>query len=468
MQLGSIVLENGTLGYGLEVGGVPIGDANYVAAYLGRKAVETMSTITTIKSKLRDRHLQSLYAVAYHCMVPMFQHWVQHCYPEDVQIAAALVDNAMLDVAATCIGEHIGTDMFALRRLQMPARMYGGGLRSMADVAPAAFLGTLCATLPLFADRQATDGTVSPGFLPGVGLALGTTSFDAGNEETRFAMFLQSGTRMAASMATSWAALQREVGNSSDGPLSRPVSAAGAGVEKLQRELTKQREKARFQNLDTAIRALAPDDMRRAAWTNLDRFSTVWVTAWPNKDGYLSNSEFAEISTFYFGLPSPACCNMIGQRIGSTRAVLDTYGCRLTTTSLPGDGWRIQHDALKWRITEDMREMQARATTEVFGLFAPCIPQAGRARIEGETVRKRQGLIPDFMLYTSWDGPEQPCLMELKTLHFGTSTYAPDTRRCEAVARRARTLPNEYAAKARDTDRKYCGTLPTEDGPVTR
>ena len=134
---------------------------------------------------------------------------------------------------------------------------------------------------------------------------------------------------------------------------------------------------------------------------------------------------------------------------------------------MPGDGWRTKHDAIKWRIAGDVAEMQARATTEVYGLFAAYIPQQGRARLDGETARKRHGLVPDFLLYADWGGPERPFLLELKTLHFGTSTYSHEARRCDAVARRARAVPAEYVTKARITDQRYCGTPLGELGPVS-
>jgi hypothetical protein len=203
--------------------------------------------------------------------------------------------------------------------------------------------------------------------------------------------------------------------------LSAPLISAGAAVPKLQKAITQQREMARQQRLDVLIRALPDDDMRRAAWNNVDKFSTTWVAAWPDRDAYLSNAEFLETTATYFGLPSPACQADVGQRLGSLRSVLDAHGCRLTTATLPGDGWRTQHDALKWRITQDMREMQIRATTEVYGLFAALIPQAGRALLDSQPKRKRQGLVPDFLVYAP-EGPNRTCLMELKTLHFGTST----------------------------------------------
>ena len=43
---------------------------------------------------------------------------------------------------------------------------------------------------------------------------------------------------------------------------------------------------------------------------------------------------------------------------------------------LPGDGLRTQHDAVKWRLVEDLREMGMRTRPEVFGLFASATPQA--------------------------------------------------------------------------------------------
>ena len=54
----------------------------------------------------------------------------------------------------------------------------------------------------------------------------------------------------------------------------------------------------------------------------------------------------------------------------------------------------------------------------------------------------------------------------MKTLHFGSSTYPTGMRRCAAVERRALALPGEYARKARQVDRKFCGTPEAEVGPV--
>ena len=53
------------------------------------------------------------------------------------------------------------------------------------------------------------------------------------------------------------------------------------------------------------------------------------------------------------------------------------------------------------------------------------------------------------MFTLALDGPERELLFELKTLHAGPGTYGDVQHRGDAVARRARRLPAEYAAKAR-------------------
>eukprot|EP00973_Karenia_brevis_P031582 4355752-Karenia_brevis.AAC.1 len=68
--------------------------------------------------------------------------------------------------------------------------MYGGGVRCSADVAPAAFIGALCRTVPRMLDRMGPRGESLPGFMPQLEALLGRGSFDAGFEQTRFETLL--------------------------------------------------------------------------------------------------------------------------------------------------------------------------------------------------------------------------------------------------------------------------------------
>jgi len=209
--------------------------------------------------------------------------------------------------------------------------------------------------------------------------------------------------------------------------------------------------------LDLAFKALPSTDPQRQAWLNLDRFSTQWVTALPcpSMGWVLGNDVFPEVAATYLALPSPACASLVGRRIGRYQAVLDPLGHRLAALSLPGDGWRVRHDELKHLIAKDVQGHGVPCTCEVFGLFAPLLPQ-GQTDLLALPRRKRQGLVPDF-LATLPQGFET--LLELKVIGGGTSHYLSSAAsRCYAVAARARAIPQEYQAKATRLDRQHCDT----------
>ena len=118
--------------------------------------------------------------------------------------------------------------------------------------------------------------------------------------------------------------------------------------------------------------------------------------------------------------------------------------------------------------------MGVRAKTEVYGLFAAVLPQNARTTIGQWPLRKRQGLVPDFAIALPVEGQSQSDaadeLFELKTLHYGHTTY-PDAAadsRGGAVIRRADGLPARAAAKARQLDAQFCGTQEGDTGPVAR
>ena len=65
VMVGSELLPSGPV-RGLVVCGVPLGEDDFVSHHLDCKMEEALSTITTICTKLRDRHLQALRSVTYH------------------------------------------------------------------------------------------------------------------------------------------------------------------------------------------------------------------------------------------------------------------------------------------------------------------------------------------------------------------------------------------------------------------
>ena len=108
---------------------------------------------------------------------------------------------------------------------------------------------------------------------------------------------------------------------------------------------------------------------------------------------------------------------------------------------------------------------------EVFNMFAHLIPQQGLSRMERG--RKRQGLVPDFMLELEGErGQKRDELAELKVICCCPSRYTlipppphPDRDTVKAVDKRARVLTEEYVKKAKNVDRVYGGA---DEGTVGR
>ena len=461
-------------------------------------ALSKCSNITTM---LRDDCIHSLHTLNIRCLQPILCYWTQHVYPTDMvrrdaneragSSHAGRMDKGLLEVAAHTQGAFLRDDRIGKRRLRLPSRHRGGALRSHVKTVHAAFACTLAKIAPRLVRSKDEEGNVRVGFLEQIaGEVFGRGHFDADETfewggEGRFAEFLEPAdddgaptlkTRLATEFRDSWGLLRGEMGNPTIGALGAPAESAGllfeedrgatASVPKPLRQVTVEREKAEFEKLDAAILRLPSDDMRRLAWLNVDKTSAVWLNALPNSTDRLNNNEFAEVSARYYGMPSPACAPFVGQKIkGRT---LDAYGFAVASESLQGDGWRRQHDAIKWRMWEDAREMGQYANTEIYGLFAAHIPQLGRQALNSLPPRKRHGLVPDFMMRLEHENTTEDYLLELKVVHMSRSHYklAPSEERCLAVKRRARNVPRDYVAKAQTADQKYCHTLPGTVGPI--
>eukprot|EP00973_Karenia_brevis_P003584 497682-Karenia_brevis.AAC.1 len=62
--------------------------------------------------------------------------------------------------------------------MRLPPRMYGGGIRSLDLPLPAAFVATVCRTLPCMIDSYTTLGERRTGFMPHLVSVFGAGSFD--------------------------------------------------------------------------------------------------------------------------------------------------------------------------------------------------------------------------------------------------------------------------------------------------
>ena len=199
-------------------------------------------------------------------------------------------------------------------------------------------------------------------------------------------------------------------------------------------------------------------------WPQMDKLSTSWLLSLPGPHNGLSATIFSEAVCLNLGLPSPACCEKVGQRLG--RVTVDYYGDKVMSAQLPGDTWRIRHDTVKIELNRLMMWSSMPSTCEVFGLFSHLIPQEGLNRLERG--RERQGMVPDFLIeLPSQTGGKTKRLAELKVLNCCPTRYTTG-HRAKAVDRRANLLQGEYRKKARDAD-SICGERNNgEVGPVER
>ena len=161
----SVVVRGARGGCGIMIGGVPVGDDGYVHMCLAAKAGEVVSKVEKVHCVLRSLHLQAAHCVTYYCLNTLFQHWTQHRYPDQSIKAASSPDRAVLGAARVCLGHNVAEDRFAIRRLHLPARMYGGRCWSSADAIPEAFIGAICHTMTCMPSQNTLDGAETLGFM---------------------------------------------------------------------------------------------------------------------------------------------------------------------------------------------------------------------------------------------------------------------------------------------------------------
>ena len=490
--------DGGELGSGLNVCNIPVGDDGYVQSYLSSKASDVVSQIRKITLGLRD-FANEEWCALYYSSSHQWDYWATHALPRDSLPHSADVDVALLVAATSATGVDFTGNEIERRRLRLPARLRGGGVRSHVETTAAAFCGAVNQAVPRFIDRTDDAGEFVAGFFPSLASVLGAGSFDHGSEATRYATYLASGYASATELATAWAALRAEAPEGvADETCSLFYGAEGARGS--QRELTSVVEKQRFDDLGSAIGALPRADeadlYRRVAWCSVDKNSAVWVTSIPTRHLRAGPMEFREICAAYFGAPSPVATRLENQAIysgaGFQRAVCDKFGLKLASLNLDGRFNRF-HDEVKFAIANSLDILGVGYSAEVHGVFTPVIPPAAQADArrfmqrgrEGAQRGQRQGLVPDFKIELERlvDGASTTAaLAELKMLHAGRTasnpiggctystrgngTHCVLTGHRRAVHTRAGKIQGERVNDARRIDARFCGTQPGDDGPV--
>lgn len=484
--------ENGIMVYG-----VPVGSDTYVRHMLQLKVEEVAKRALRAKQVLHCEKM-ALWQVLKQSISQQLDWWLTLVYPSLVLEAAQEVDKIIWSVLETAAGSSIprgnqgmGWDCpleapvepwqgqsYQEMKVHLPSSMGGLGLASMVELSPAAFIGGLQQSLPHF---------IGQNLCPQLKKSIGGPSGELQPKESMWLPLLQSNCRTGRELAAAWTMLQSTgqqaceyLGRDLQGALASPVEGMGDGAMdgSVRRAVVQQLHGLRKAVLEKALNEYSDQSARPVLHNpQLDKISSAWVTALPSPESYIPSPAFAEGMCGYLCVPSPACRDLIGQKIG--KETVDIWGDRVQSQTLVGDIYRHKHDSVKMKIFSLANECHLPATCEVFGIFAPCIPQRGLSRMERG--RARQSIIPDFLFqlpHTIGGDPldggssggtiaagKLPTLGELKTVSFCPTYFFPGAKK-RGVELRADKIPSQYTKKARDTDRDFCNTPQGTIGPV--
>ena len=72
LPIGMLAAGSGAIGFGIPVGGVPVGDKVFVEAYLFERANKAVSKIQAVSTQPRDVHLPGLWTCFHYSLQSLF------------------------------------------------------------------------------------------------------------------------------------------------------------------------------------------------------------------------------------------------------------------------------------------------------------------------------------------------------------------------------------------------------------
>jgi hypothetical protein len=471
MKLSGITAADGTWHAGITVGGCPTGSDEYVTTHLATRFDKIVSEANKLQSSLQLVNPMALWCLTSSCTQQQLYHWLRYNYPKHTVPALARVQAAIdQSVIAAWGSSEVFDDPLLLERARLAVRNGGAGLRALADVAKAAFVGASFHIAHRLVDRT-EGGMVSPGFAPGLVKLFGNGAFDeSANGAGRFTGLCGGGSVWGEELEKAYTAMRSELtpAERKDGPLEAEVHNCGHGfTSKAQHLITEAREVPRLASMQAKMQALPNADMRKIAFFSIVTSHTarMLMTAHPDPTDFVFRAdEWWELMTRYWGLKSFMLKDFVGERInGLASRVCDEYGFELFGKGLPGNAVVNRHDYIKWALVIAMQAMGVDINCEVLGLFKRFVtPAAINHMATG------QGLVPDFTMRVG----NVLTLKDLKTINLCKTRYLESqpaqaaTAAGYAVERRAAQMPAEYIRKARAVDAKYNATVTGTVGPM--
>ena len=243
----------------------------------------------------------------------------------------------------------------------------------------------------------------------------------------------------------------------------------GTNIKNLSKKISDIFNKLRVENLNKRASFLHRDDPRKIAYLNIkdDDFATsIYCTS--NTTFHTSNEIFQEISASYFGLPSPACTNFVGQSLpgAQTDECLDAFGYKLKSLSnVRGDSTRTIHNMILDLLFKELSNVKIWNRGKSPNTCKDTFVQQIRRNVEDNEERFIQGMIPDIQYNINQDMDISSTLGDVKT-YSPCIEYINSYGNRKPVDIRADRVQADYISKARQLDRNYNNIAVGEQGPV--
>ena len=260
-----------------------------------------------------------------------------------------------------------------------------------------------------------------------------------------------------------------------------PVEGAGQGsiTGATRKVLTRSREETRLQVLERAMETHSDQFCRGvSSWKERDKMTTAFLLANPGPTTGISSPFFAEALGTLLCLPSRACSDRVGERVGTGR--VDAHGERVILENLPGAHWTERHNIMAQEVAAVCAYERVVAEREPFGLFGHLVPQQALSALQRNQVS--QVLRPDLRLEIpqgrtrppDGGGGRQQCntakpapaptkycgpvIAEVKVISKGVKAhYKAGSVGSRAVESRAAQIPGEYRRKVAKMDQAILG-----------
>eukprot|EP00873_Tetraselmis_striata_P025832 jgi/Tetstr1/446096/TSEL_033696.t1 len=379
----------------------------YVQAYMRGKAEELREEVDASLSKLLSAKPSRRYithalhhhawAMIKHCMQHKAGYSLRNCLPSEVEAFAEAVDATVLAAV-----ERVPWGFLIPPRTAPTPIRWEPGVRRMATVRDAAFIGCMNAILPKFLTSNSGTNTPTPGFFdPLLGYA--------------------------AEMREEWGRLQAAIaghlGDADARVMQREVETAPGS----QKELTAFLDQANNSRLRNEVCALPATCRERILFNQLDAASSMWIVAIPTARTVMTPHELREVAAGYFFLPSPCLAPVVGSQIilPSTEhnpVTVDLYGDALMNLPAPGDAHRrVQQaaiaDAFRDQCVHDLGIVVRREVDDLFQQAVPLGNTVPRDELK-DLVPDAELSLPAFnVVIGSYDpGSLKSTLLEFKTM----------------------------------------------------